>query len=127
MHPKPAGEQAIAIRVVDDHARAAAGGADRAGHHVRPHLDVGLGVSDHDRLAGGAGRGVDADQLFARYREHVKRVIVAQIGLGREREFGEIGKLFEVGRMYARLVEYFLVMRDVVVGMRQRPGQALCL
>ena len=124
MHAEAAGEQAVAIGVVHDHAAAAAGGADRARHHVRPDVDIGLRVADHDRLAGGAGGGVDADQLFARHREHVERVVVAQVGLHRERKFGEIGELPEIGRMHAGRVERLLVMRDVVVGVLQRPGEA---
>ncbi len=127
MHAEAAGEQAIAIGVVDDHAAAAACGADRARHHIRPHVDIGLGVSDHDRLAGGAGRSMDADQFFARHREHAERVIVAQIGFHREWKIAEIGELPEIPRMYARFVEGLFVMRDVVVGVRQRPGEAFGL
>ena len=121
MHAEPAGEQAIAIGVVDDHAGAAARGADRARHHLRPHVDIGLGIADHDRLAGGAGGGVDADQFFARHREHVERVVVAQVGLRGEREFRKVRQLPEVRRLHAGLVERLPVMRDVVVGVRQRP------
>jgi len=124
MHAQTPGEKTITIGVMDDHAGAAAGGTERARHDLRPHLDVGPGVSDDDRLAGGAGGSVDADQFFAGHREHVERIVVAQIDFGREREFGEIGKLFKVGRMDARFVENFFVMCDVVVGMRERPGQA---
>jgi uncharacterized protein involved in copper resistance len=67
-----------------------------------------LGIADHDRLAGGAGGGVDPHQLFARHREHVERVIVAQIGFHREREFGEIGQLPEIGGVHAGLSKAFL-------------------
>ena len=45
MRAEPAGEQAVAIGVVHDHAGAAAGGADRARHHVRPDVDIGPGCS----------------------------------------------------------------------------------
>ena len=127
MHAKPAGEEAIAIRIVDDHAGAAARGADRARHDFGPDIDIGPGVSDHDRLAGGAGRGVDADQSFAGDSEHLERIVVAQIGLHREGKFAKIGGLPEVGGMHAGRVESFFVMRDVVVGMRECPGEALGL
>ena len=127
MRAEAAGEQAIAIGVVHDHAGAAAGGADRARHHVRPDVDIGLGVADHDRLAGRAGRRVHAHQFFARHREHVEGIIVAQIGLHRERKFGEIGELLEIGGMHAGCIERLLVMRDVVVGMLERPGEPLRL
>jgi len=36
---------------------------------------------------------VDANQLLARYREHVERVIVAQVGLRGERKVAEIRQL----------------------------------
>ncbi len=123
MHTEPAGEQAIAVGIVNDHPRAAAGGADRARHHVRPDVDIPLRVADHDRLAGRARGRVDADQFFARHREHAKGIIVAEVGLHREREFGEIGKLPEIGRMHAGRIERLPVMRDVVVGVLERPRE----
>ena len=127
MRAKAAGEQAIAIGIVDDHAGAAAGGADRARHHVRPDVDIGSGVADHDRLAGRAGGGVDAHQFFARHGEHVEGIVVAQIRLHGERKFREIGELPEIGRMHAGLIEGLPVMRDVVIGVLQRPGEPLGL
>ena len=127
MRAEAAGEQAIAISVVHQHAAAAAGGADRARHHVCPDVDIASRVADHDRPARRAGGCVDADQLFARHREHVEGVIVAQVGLHREREFSEIGKLSEVGWMHAGRIERLFVMRDVVVGVPERPGEAFGL
>ena len=61
---------------------------------------------------------------FARYGEHFEWIIVAQIGFDRERKFGEIGELFEIGWMHASLVEGAFVMRDMAVGMSKRPGHA---
>ena len=127
MRAEPAGEQAVAIGVVHDHAGAAAGGADRARHHLGPDVDIGLGIADHDRLARRAGRGMDADHFLARDREHVEGIIVAQVGFHRERKFREIGKLLQIARMHAGLVEGLLVVGDIVVGMRQRPGEAFGL
>ena len=127
MRAEAAGEQAVAIGVVHQHAGAAAGGADRARHHVRPDVDIALRVADHDRLACGARGRMDADQLFARHREHVEGVIVAKVGLHREREFGEIGELLEIGRMHAGRIERLPVMRDVVVGVLERPRETLGL
>ena len=127
MRAEAAGEQAVAIGIVHQHAGAPAGGADRARHHIRPDVDIALRVADHDRLAGRARGSVDTDQLFARHREHVEGVIVAQVGLYGEREFGEIGKLPEIGRMHAGRIERFLVVRDVVVGVLERPGETFRL
>ena len=124
MRTETAGEQAVAVGVVHQHAGAPAGGADRARHHVGPDVDIALGISDHDGLAGRAGGRMDADQLFARHREHVEGVIVAKVGLHRERELGEIGELPEIGGMHAGRIECLPVMRDVVVGVPERPGEA---
>jgi hypothetical protein len=68
-----------------------------------------------------------AHQFFARHGEHIEGIIVAQIRLHREREFGEVGKLPEVGRMHARLVKGALIVADIVVGVFQRPSEASCL
>ena len=127
VYAEPAGEEAIAIGIVDDHAGAAAGRADRARHHLRPGVDIGLRVADDDRLARRAGGGVYAHQLLARHGEHVEGIVVAKVRLHGERKFGEIGELAKVGRMHAGLVEGLAIMRDVVVGVLQRPGQALLL
>ena len=65
-----------------------------------------------------------AHQLFARHREHVERIVVAEVGLRGEREVAEIGELPKIARMHTRFVEGFAVVRDIVVGARQRPGHA---
>ena len=127
MHAESAGEQAIAIGIVNDHSRAAAGGADRARHHVRPDIDIALRVTHHDRLARGARGRVDPDQFFARHREHVEGIVVPKVSLHREREFAEIGELPEIGWMHAGRIECLPVMRDVVVGVLERPRETLGL
>ena len=78
--------------------RPAAGGADRARHHLGPHLDVALGVADDGRLAGRAGRGVHAHDLLARHGEHPEGIVGAQVLLGGERELGEVGQRVEIVR-----------------------------
>ena len=74
MRAEAAGEQAVAVGDMDLHARPAAGGANRSRHHVRPHVDVGLGVGDHGRLAGRAGGGVDARDPVVRHGDHAERI-----------------------------------------------------
>ena len=70
---------------------------------------------------------MDANQFFPGDSEHVERIVFAQIGFGREREFGEVGKRPEIGGMHAGFVKNFLVVRDVVVSVLQRPGEAFRL
>ena len=92
VQPEPAREQAVAIGVVQLHAAPAARGADRARHHLGPHLDVALGVADHGRLARRAGGRMDAHDILARHGKQSERIVRAQVLLGRERELGEIRK-----------------------------------
>ena len=120
MRAEAAGEQAIAIGDVHDHARPPAGGMDRARHHMRPGLDVLRGVADDGRLAGGAGRGVHAHQLLARHGEHAERIVRAQVLLGGERELRDVVECAEIVRMHAGAIERGAVVRHV----RRRRGAA---
>ena len=98
MRAEPAGEEAVAIGVVHDVARSRArAGEQRAIRSDQVSMSF-LRIADHRRLAGRAGRGVHAHELLARHREHAERIIVAQIRLQRERKFGNVGELLQVGR-----------------------------
>jgi hypothetical protein len=85
-----AGEQAVAVGHVHHVAGAPARRADRARHQVGPAVDVAARVAHHGRLAGGARRGVHPHHLLARHGEHAERVVVAQVGLGGERELRQM-------------------------------------
>ena len=63
--------------------------------------------------------------LFARHREHAERIMRAQIVFAGERKFAQIVERLQIVGMHAGLVECVLVMRDVIVGVRQRPFQPL--
>ena len=78
-----AGEQAVAVGVVHLVAGPPAGRAEGAGHHLGPDVEVARGVADDRRLAGGAGRGVDAADPVLRDGEHAERVVLPQVGLAR--------------------------------------------
>ena len=60
----------------------------------------------------------------ARDGEHAERVVVAQVLLGGEGEFRQIGEAVEIIRMHAGGIEGGAVMRHVVVGVLQAPGEA---
>ena len=83
---KPAGEQPVAVGIVEDVAGLGAHAGERAGHQVRPQVEVGPGIADDGRLAGRSRGGVQPHQLLARHREQAEGVIVAQVGFDRERE-----------------------------------------
>ena len=83
---EPAGEQPVAERHMHLHAAPAAARIDAARADVGPGLDVARRVADHGRLAGGAGRRMDAHDLVHRHREHAVGKIRPQVVLGGERE-----------------------------------------
>ena len=78
---QPAGEQAVAVGVVDDVARPRPAGVERARHQVGPQIDVARRVADHRRPPRRAARGMDAHALLARDGEHAEGIGVAQVGL----------------------------------------------
>ncbi|MCY1302963.1 hypothetical protein D9M70_526490 [compost metagenome] len=127
MGAEAAGEQPVAVGHMHLVALAAAGGADRAGDHAGPGVDVVLGVGDHRGFAGGAAGGVQADDLALRHGEHAERVVVAQVALAGERELAEIVQRFQVVGVHAGLGEALPVQRHIVVGMLQAPAQAFQL
>ncbi|MCY1437498.1 hypothetical protein D9M71_536620 [compost metagenome] len=127
MGAQAAGEQAVAVGDVHLVTLAAAGGADRARHHVGPGVDVVLRVADHGRLAGGAAGGVQARDLFHGHGEHAVGVVVAQVVLAGEGELRQVFQGFQVVRVHAFLIEALAVQRDVLVGVPEAPAQALQL
>src|SRR5574343_15188 len=124
---KAAGEHAIAVGAMDHVASAATGRTDRAGNNVGPVVDIVLGVADDDRFAGRAAGGVQAGQLIARHGEQTERVVVTQVGLGHERELGQVGQALQVVWMDAFFLAALAVRGSVVVAVAYRPLQALKL
>ena len=116
---QPTGEQAVAIGDVDDIAGPPTSDIDRPRHDIGPHLDVGLGVADHRRLARRARRRVDPDDLLAGDREHPVGVVASQVLLGGEGDRGEVGQRLDVVGVQADRVEGCRVVRHVRVGTGQ--------
>ena len=102
----------------------AASGANRAGNHIGPGVDVVLGIAHHRRLAGGAAGGVQAYDLIHGHGKHAVRVVVAQVVLGGEGELGQVRQGRDVVRVNAQCIEALTVQRHVVVGVAQAPAQA---
>jgi len=70
---------------------------------------------------------VHAHHLLARHGEQAERVVVAQRLFLGEREFGQVGQRLQVARVHPGFVEGGAVVRHVVVGVLERPLQALQL
>lgn len=90
MCPETAGEQPVAVGVVDFPSRLDTGETQAAGAKLGPVVKVGLGVSHDGGAAGGAGGCVDAGNLVLRDCEHAERVGLAQVFLLSEGELGKI-------------------------------------
>ena len=113
MRAEAAGEEPIAVSVVDDVARQRAGGGERSRHEIRPAIEIALGITDHRRLAGCSRRGVNTQDIFSRHREHAEGVIFAKVRLQREWKTRDIGRRFQIGRRHLRGVEFLAVMRHM--------------
>ena len=53
-------------------------------------FDVGARVADDGGLAGRARRAMDAHDLLPRHGEEAERIVIAQVGLARERQPAEV-------------------------------------
>jgi hypothetical protein len=127
MRAEAAGKEAVAIGHVHNVPGPRTGGAHGPRDDAGPCVDVPGGVADHGGFAGGAGGGVDARDPLPRDGEHAERVVVAQVLLHGEGEFREVGKVTQVVGVDADDIEGVAVMRDVFVGVPQRPAQAVDL
>ena len=114
-----AGEESVPVGDVHDVTGPASGRANRTRHDARPGVDVVLRVTDDGRLAGGAGRRMDAHDLLAGDGKHSERIVGAQILFGGKREPGQIRERPHVRRMDAGRIEGLAVVRNVVVRARQ--------
>ena len=68
---------------------------------------------------------MDSEHLVTRDGEHAEGVVVAKLGLGRERKAAQVVEGGHVGRMDARGIEQLSVGRNMGVGVAQAPSQPL--
>ncbi len=113
---QPTGEQAVAEGVLHHVAAVQPAGCEGARHHLGPDVHVLARVGDDDRLAGGAGRRVQAHDVAHGAREQAEGVGVAQVALDREGQPGDVLEpLDRVGRE-ATLLEAGAEEGDPLVG-----------
>ncbi len=118
VHPESAGEQTVAIGIVDDILPARAGGGQRTGHELGPGLNVAGGVAHHGGLAGGAGGGMDARNEVHGHGEHAIGVVVPQVALVGKRKFVQVRQDADVLGLHAGLVKPPAIKRNGVVDPR---------
>ena len=123
MEAEAAGEEPVAVGDVHHVAGARAGGAQAAGDEPGPHVEVGPRVAHDGGDAGGAARGMDADDPRTGHRKQVEGIVEAEVVLNREREPGQVVEGREIGRAHAGIVETLLVVGDIVVGVPQGRAQ----
>ena len=117
-----AGEEPVAICVVELVARPAAGGTDRAGHDPRPDGEIAFAVADDRRPAGRAARGMNAGDLRRRHGEHSEGIVRRRSSLV-VKESGDIGERFQIVRSDPRRVEGRPVVGDALIGPPERALQ----
>ena len=103
--PRPAGEETVAEGHVQHVAPAGAGRDQDPGHDLPPHVEIAGRVADHRRLALGSRRGVHAGQLVRRDREEAEGIVLAQVGLARERQGGKLLEPAQPGAAEALAIE----------------------
>ena len=114
--PQAAGEEAVAVGVLDHVAPVQAAGREGPHHHLGPDVQVTLGVGHHGGLAGGAGGGVQADDLLHGAGEEAEGVGVAQVGLEREGEARQVLQALQIRRCHLPLLAAGAEERDPLVG-----------
>ena len=106
-----AGEQPVAVGIVNDVLVCDPGRTHRARHHFRPQVHIGAGVTADSGLASGARRSVNADNLLHRHDEHAEGVVVAQVAFLREWKTLQIVERLNTVGADPGIGEFLLVQR----------------
>ncbi|MPM33868.1 hypothetical protein SDC9_80449 [bioreactor metagenome] len=118
-----AGEEPVAVRVVDEVAGPDAGDPEAPGRDGAPHLQILLGVGDDSRLSGGARGSVDPPDLVHRHGQRPERIVGPEELLVGEREVSDVLEFPQIAGVHASGVVQVAVGLDVVVRVVQRPLQ----
>ena len=124
MRAQPAGEKAVAIGILNDVPAMQTAGRETAAHDVGPDINVLLGVGDDDGLAGGAGRGVQPDDIAHRRCEQPERIAVPKVGLVAERKAGDVVQGLDVAGFQAAFAQAVPEQGDVMERVRDHVLQA---
>ena len=123
MEAKGAGEQAVAEGNLDHVLVGDAHGHAEPGHQVGPGVQVVFGVANHGGLAGSAAGGVDSGDILHRLGEKAEGVVVPDVLLGGEGDVFHVGKLLDLIRRDAALIQPLLIKGNVAVAVIHHPFQ----
>src|SRR5262249_40030701 len=126
----PAGEQSVAVGIVEHVAGLAAHAGDRSRHQIRPQLEIASSIADNSGLAGRSRGGVQPQYVFARHCEQAEGKIVAQLRFDGEGKPDDVSQRPEIVRLDARGIDLATKRRDLGVGASDRlfePTQLQCL
>ena len=102
MDAKSTGEEAVAHHVLEDVAPPHARQLRAPCHQVLPAGDVSGGVVDDRRVSGGAGGGMQPNDLIARDRQEPVGKPLEQVPLGRQRQTANVAQGGNGGQTAAR-------------------------
>ena len=114
-----AGEEAVTVANHRDVLVGTAAHQEAAGSRLAPDVQVILSIGHHNRLAGGAAGGVNANNLRLRNCVQSIRIGIPQIRLLGKGELRQVRKLAEVFGLHAQLVHRLGIERAVLVRMLQ--------
>src|SRR5690606_19300602 len=90
MQAEPACEQAVAVGVMEQHARRSPCSGKAAGVHLSEQLEVVAGVTDDGGLASSTAGGVHPCQFVLANCEHPQRVVVMKVVLAGDGQRGDV-------------------------------------
>ena len=109
-------KQPVSIGVVKNIAGLRTHAGEGPGHEVRPAVEIAAGVADDGRLPGGAGRGMQPQNVLAWDRKQAEREIVAQVRLRGEGYASDVGVRFDLLRIGPGSFELAPDMRHLAIG-----------
>lgn len=128
MQPQCTGKQAVPKADLDNIIRRCAAGNRNPGNAIRPDVYITLCVNPHRRLARCAGRSVNPYDFAHGNRQHLKRVVVADIFFGCIGYVRNIRQRFDPGTVQNTTPgQSFMVKRDVFIAVRNHFFQFLQL
>ena len=92
MEAHAAGEEAVAVGVLDHVVLGDVAHPEHALHALAPELEVGPGVGGDDRLAGGPARHVEAHDLVEGHRQQPEGIGVPEVLLAGEGHLRQLGE-----------------------------------